>query len=168
MQWFPFAVLIEETDTVHAAVFFYEFLWCVLVFAAVWFLIRKREKRDGAVTLWYMLLYPAGHIVFSLIRQNGSYLFGDVRTAVIVDAVFIAFALSVLFIRYKNPLPQPEEPGVSDDVLNETDESATPADDGAPEPDEPEAPETEDETKETEQPEPQDADGGEEATGKEA
>ena len=70
-MWFPLAVLIARTDTIHYAVFFYEFLWCALTFGFVWFFVRKRERRDGGVFLWATLLYCAGHVVFNALR--GAY-----------------------------------------------------------------------------------------------
>jgi len=108
LQWFPFAVLIEETDTIHAAVFFYEFVWCLLVFAALWFFVRLRAKRDGGVTLWYLLLYPAGHVALSFLRQDDGTLFGSTLAMQIVFAALAVFALVLLIVRAKKPAPQPE------------------------------------------------------------
>lgn len=173
MQWFPFAVRIEETNTIHAAVFFYEFLWCLLVLAALWFLVRKRTKRDGDVTLWYLLLYPIGHIALSLIRQNGNYLFGGVRMTVLVGAVLTVFALVMLIVRWKKPAPLQEETEPVDDTTDEPNEEDKPAD-----PDTDETPksgesttteETEKNIPETKQPEPETTKTeDEEPTGKEA
>lgn len=105
LQWFPFAVLIENPDTICAAVFFYEFIWCALVFTALWFFARKRARRDGAVTLWYLLLYPIGHIGFEFLRSGGDYLFGSVRLSQVVCAVLALFALIMLILRAKKPVP---------------------------------------------------------------
>ncbi len=175
MQWFPFAVRIEETNAIHAAVFFYEFLWCLLVLAALWFLVRKRAKRDGDITLWYLLLYPIGHIVLSLIRQNSNYLFGGVRVTVLVDAVLIVFALVMLILRWKKPAPQPEEiesetVDNTTDEPNEEDKPAEPDTDETAEPGEATTTEeTEKKIPETKQPEPESTNtDSEEPTGKEA
>jgi hypothetical protein len=168
MQWFPFAVLIEATDTIHAAVFFYEFVWCLLVFAALWFLLRKRMTRDGGVTIWYLLLYPAGHIAAVLLRQNTSYLFGGARTTVLINAVLIVFAVAVLVVRARKPAAPSGEPE-SEEGDNTTDEPADPETPEPLQPDGAEAPGLSDNIEsETEQPEAEPADTDGEPTGKEA
>lgn len=124
LQWFPFAVLIQKTDTIHAAVFFYEFVWCVLVFALLWFVIRKRAKRDGAVSFWYLLLYPLGHIAFEFLRQGGSFLFGSIRLSQVICAALALFALVALLIRARKPAPVAVEETAASPKAEEPDDKA--------------------------------------------
>jgi phosphatidylglycerol:prolipoprotein diacylglycerol transferase len=99
LEWFPFSVLIEKTDTIHYAVFFYGFVWCALVFAALWLIVRKRAKNEGAVTLWYLLLYSVGEFAFEFLRQSSETVFGSIRVSHIVYGVLAIAALLFLVLR---------------------------------------------------------------------
>ena len=104
-MWFPFAVLIEKSDTVHYAAFFYEFVWLVLVFALDWFCLRKRLVRDGSLFLFSMLLYCAGHAAFNLLRAASVPMSsGEVFQTPLLISIFLAvFAGILLILRYKQP-----------------------------------------------------------------
>jgi len=99
LQWFPFAVLIEKSDTIHYAVFFYEFLWCAFVFAVLWFVVRKRDARVGTVTLWYLLLYSLGHAAFSLLRVDSNPVVWKFSLPALVFAALFLLALALLIAR---------------------------------------------------------------------
>lgn len=102
MQWFPYAVLIERSDTIHAAVFFYEFLWCVAIFLLLWFFVRKNARREGMVAATYLVLFSIGHIVFEGLRQDAVLLYGSIRTAQAVCVVTLLIGLGIwLFSRRK-------------------------------------------------------------------
>ena len=95
-KWFPLAVRIEETGTIHFAVFFYEFLWCLLVFALLFFVLRKRLTRDGQMLGVGLLLYCPAHIVFEALREDGAYLFGNVKISEAVCVLLIVYAVLLL------------------------------------------------------------------------
>lgn len=99
LEWFPFSVLIEKTDTIHYAAFFYGFVWCALVFAALWLIIRKRAKREGAVTLWYLLLYSVGEFALEFLRQSSETVVGSIRVTHLVFGVLALAALLLLVLR---------------------------------------------------------------------
>lgn len=106
LEWFPFSVLIEKTDTIHYAVFFYGFLWCALVFAALWLIIRKRAKREGAVTLWYLLLYSIGQFGLEFLLQSSETVFGSIRITHLVYGLIAIAALLLLILRSgRKPAP---------------------------------------------------------------
>ncbi|MEN6339640.1 MAG: prolipoprotein diacylglyceryl transferase [Clostridiaceae bacterium] len=135
LGWFPFAVLIEKTDTIHYAVFFYEFVWCALIFAALWFIVRKRARRDGAMTLWYVLLYGAGHFALEFLRQGSEYVFLNINFSQLLCASLALAALLMLIIRAKKPVPAiAAEPAPETDSTPEDQPSETvkPADEAAP------------------------------------
>ena len=98
-EWFPFSVMIEKTGTIHYAAFFYGFVWCALIFAALWLIVRKRAKREGAVTLWYLLLYSLGEFAFEFLRQSSETVFGSIRISHIVYGVLAIAALLFLVLR---------------------------------------------------------------------
>ena len=99
-MWFPFAVRIEEPGLIHYAVFFYEFLWCLAIFALL-FGLRKRQKRDGQALCLYLLLYCTGHIFFEALREDGVFLFGQVRLSQVVCCILIVSAAVFLLVRKK-------------------------------------------------------------------
>lgn len=99
LEWFPFSVLIEKTDTIHYAVFFYGFVWCALVFAALWLIVRKRAKREGAVTLWYILLFSIGQFALEFLLQSTETVFWVIRISQLVYGVLAIAALLLLILR---------------------------------------------------------------------
>lgn len=76
-QFFPAGVLIDEggAQVWHAATFFYESMWNVLVFAVLW-AVRKHVKRRGDLFLWYLALYGSGRFLVEQLRQDSLYLLG--------------------------------------------------------------------------------------------
>ena len=65
LMWFPFAVYIEGYHTFngqpcsnpyHMATFFYESVWCLIVFIILWS-CRKKFRHDGDAILSYAALY---------------------------------------------------------------------------------------------------------------
>ena len=109
LQWFPFAVRIENPDSIRYAVFFYEFVFCALLFAAIWLIVRKKAKRDGAATLWYLLIYPLVHGAFEMLRVDGTAQYGTFGTLQIVCAALSVLALVLLVLRARRPVPAAEE-----------------------------------------------------------
>jgi phosphatidylglycerol---prolipoprotein diacylglyceryl transferase len=96
-QWFPAGVLITKSgaEVWHVATFFYESMWNISVFAVLW-AIRKRVQRRGDVFLWYMVLYGCGRFLVEQLRTDSLYLFGirasqylSLLLAVLVAAVFV-------------------------------------------------------------------------------
>ena len=58
------------------ATFFYESMWNLMVFSVLWFVIRKRKKHEGAVVLWYALLYGTGRAMIEGLRTDSLRIFG--------------------------------------------------------------------------------------------
>ena len=71
LQFFPFAVLIpgRNGEVWHMATFFYESVWDLSTFAALW-LARKRMRRPGDATLWYFALYGGGRLMIEGLRLD--------------------------------------------------------------------------------------------------
>ncbi|MEN6417699.1 MAG: prolipoprotein diacylglyceryl transferase [Clostridiaceae bacterium] len=110
LEWFPFSVLIEKTDTIHYAAFFYGFVWCALVFAALWLIVRKRAKREGALTLWYILLFSIGQFALEFLLQSTETVLGVIRISQLVYGVLAITALLLLVLRSgKEPVPKADE-----------------------------------------------------------
>ena len=71
LHFFPFAVLIpgRNGEVWHMATFFYESVWDLATFAALW-LARKRMRRPGDATLWYFALYGGGRLMIEGLRLD--------------------------------------------------------------------------------------------------
>lgn len=96
-QFFPVGVLIPTGGAYvwHMATFFYESAWDVLVFLILWFVIRKRKKRHGVVTLWYALLYGTGRFVIEGLRTD-SLMSGNLRVSQVLSAALALGAAVML------------------------------------------------------------------------
>lgn len=96
-QFFPAGVLIPEggENVWHMATFFYESVWDLGVFAALQFL-RKRCRRPGDLTCWYVVLYGAGRLIVEGLRMD-SLMAAD-GSARISQLVSVAGCLAVFVL----------------------------------------------------------------------
>ncbi|MBR3763158.1 MAG: prolipoprotein diacylglyceryl transferase [Clostridia bacterium] len=96
-QFFPVGVLIPagEGYVWHMATFFYESMWNLGVFAVLWFIIRKRKKHHGVVTLWYALLYGAGRAIIEGFRTD-SLMLGSLRVSQLLSLLLAGAAAIIL------------------------------------------------------------------------
>ena len=82
LMWFPMAVRIEGThyfngelctNPYHMATFFYESMWCLIVFIVLWS-CRKKFKHDGDALLTYAALYGFERMFVERLRGDSLYL----------------------------------------------------------------------------------------------
>ena len=99
-QFFPVGVQIPSgtTFTWHMATFFYESCWDISVFALLWFVLRKRSKHPGTVTLWYLLLYGTGRFFIEGLRTD-SLMLGTLRVSQLLSLLLVMFAGVLLLLR---------------------------------------------------------------------
>lgn len=99
LQFFPLAVLIPSAagDVWHAATFFYESVWNLAGFAALW-LLRKGQKEKGNVFAWYLLIYGAGRFVIEQLRTDSLYL-GPLRVSQYLSLALCTAAALLLVYR---------------------------------------------------------------------
>ncbi|MGN1370215.1 MAG: prolipoprotein diacylglyceryl transferase [Aristaeellaceae bacterium] len=98
-QFFPVGVQIPAGTGYrwHMATFFYESCWDVLVFALLWFVLRKRSKKAGTLTLWYLLLYGVGRFVIEGLRTD-SLMLGSIRVSQLLSLLLVVFAIVMLLV----------------------------------------------------------------------
>ena len=109
-QFFPLAVeiptvLADGTTAYvwHMATFFYESLWCALLFVFLYRLQRK-ARHCGNVFFVYLVLYCAERAVVEGLREDSLMLrlFGlSVRFSQLLSALVIVFAAAVFFRRLR-------------------------------------------------------------------
>ncbi len=115
LLWFPMSVKIDTpwsggfhtfngvacTEPYHLATFFYESLWCLLVFAFLWFILRKRTKHDGDVFIWYVILYSFERMFVEGLRGDSLWLIeGVVRVSQLLSALLFLAGLGFLVVRH--------------------------------------------------------------------
>lgn len=90
LKWFPLCVRLSSGE-IRLALFFYLFVWLVLLFAFLWFWLRKRAKHNGDVWFVFVLFYSLALAVLSALRQDGAgrYLFPQIGGALVFAAVLI-------------------------------------------------------------------------------
>ncbi len=96
-QFFPAGVLINEggAEVWHAATFFYESTWNLLVFAVLW-LSRKRMKKRGDMFLWYLVLYGCGRFLIEQLRTDSLYVLG-LRASQMLSLIMVV-AVAAIFL----------------------------------------------------------------------
>lgn len=115
LLWFPMAVRIDGihyfngelcANPYHLATFFYESLWCVLIFIVLWTL-RKKFKHDGDSFLLYGLLYSFERAIVEGLRGDSLYLIqpdaaglGGVRVSQLLSAVAFMVLLAFFIVRF--------------------------------------------------------------------
>ncbi|MDL2318853.1 prolipoprotein diacylglyceryl transferase [Eubacteriales bacterium OttesenSCG-928-A19] len=107
-QFFPIAVEIRlvgangaEYWYWHMATFFYESMWCLVIFCLLWF-SRKRPHARGDIIRWYVLLYCAGRTVIEGLRDDSLMLnvsAAQVRISQVLSAIACVAVVAVFFAR---------------------------------------------------------------------
>ena len=96
-QFFPMGVYIEALGEWHYATFFYESMWCLIVFTVL-MLTRRRYTHSGDVLCWYAVLYGAERAVVEGMRTDSLY-FGSVRVSQLLSMLMILTVLILFFVR---------------------------------------------------------------------
>lgn len=97
LQFFPLAVYIPADGCWHAATFFYESVWNLLGFTALWQIQRKRQQA-GNVFAWYLLIYGSGRFIIEQLREDSLYI-GTLRASQWLSLVLCLAAAFVLLRR---------------------------------------------------------------------
>ncbi|MFA7673760.1 MAG: prolipoprotein diacylglyceryl transferase family protein [Clostridia bacterium] len=95
LQFFPFAVYIEELGQWHQATFFYESAWNIILFATVLVLARKKIK-EGILLSIYLIGYGFGRFLIEGLRTDSLYIFPGVRVSQVLSLILIAIGLVLM------------------------------------------------------------------------
>ncbi len=107
LLWFPFAVKIEGLhyfngvlceNPYHMATFFYESVWCLLVFIFLWS-YRKKFRHDGDAFLTYAMLYAFERMFVEGLRGD-SLMLGDIRVSQALSALAFLAILVFFVVRH--------------------------------------------------------------------
>lgn len=121
-QWFPFGVWIESEHFTSSALeqvmsafgtsnidgawfnatFFYESMWCLLGFVALYFIFTKTNKR-GLTTASYFVIYGFERFFVEMLRTDSLYI-GNIKVSVLVSAILFVVGIvwiTVIFLKDK-------------------------------------------------------------------
>lgn len=117
LLWFPLSVKIDVPwnygihyfngvfceEPFHLATFFYESMWCLLIFLFLWFLLRKRSKHVGDMVIAYFILYSFERMFVEGLRGDSLWLIPDViRVSQFLSAMlFVGLGAFVLVRHFK-------------------------------------------------------------------
>ena len=147
LMWFPFAVYIEGYHTFngqpcsnpyHMATFFYESVWCLIVFIILWS-CRRKFKHDGDAILSYAALYGLERMFVERLRGDSLYIIkpggaiaAGIRVSEMLSFILVAAIAAFFLIRYFKekklgrliwpaPEDEPEEGTTEDETGNAED-----------------------------------------------
>lgn len=119
LQFFPYAVYIDspkggEAAGWYQATFFYESLWCLLVFAFLMFVFLRQRKYYGQITLCYFALYGLERGIVEWLRTDQLTFAGGIPVSAILSILLCAASVTLLITarvkKYCNiPAPEPAE-----------------------------------------------------------
>lgn len=92
------AAIADKTGNIHYATFFYESVWCLLIFIVLWFFLRKKAKHRGDITLTYLMLYGFERMLIESLRTD-SLMLGPIRISQLVSAVLFVGVLVFFIVR---------------------------------------------------------------------
>lgn len=113
LQFFPVCVLIPSASGYewHAATFFYESVWNLCGFAALWGM-RKKMPHRGMLTAWYFVIYGSGRFIIEQLRQDSLYL-GPLRVSQYLSLVLcVGAGLFLLWHTWKRQMGKITAAGV--------------------------------------------------------
>ena len=94
LQFFPYGVFIDDLQEWHQATFFYESAANLVLFIIMMIVVR-RVKKDGWMTVLYLVGYGAIRCFIEGLRTDSLYLIPGVRVSQVLSAVLIGVGLGI-------------------------------------------------------------------------
>ncbi len=102
-QFFPYAVYLDspkanEPVGWYQATFFYESIWCFIIFGVLMYLLFKQKYR-GQIVLWYLALYGFERGIVEWLRTDQLLIYGLPVSALL--SIALCVVATALLIVYK-------------------------------------------------------------------
>lgn len=98
-QWFPFAVLLNNGEW-HYALFFYEFLINLAIFALLFTLLKKVKQR-GYITAIYLIAYGTIRFLLEPLRmQEYNLMLFGIKLSSLISAIAVVGGIVTLVLIY--------------------------------------------------------------------
>lgn len=94
LQFFPYGVFIDDLQEWHQATFFYESAANLVLFI-IMMIVARRVKKDGWMTVLYLVGYGAIRCFIEGLRTDSLYLIPGVRVSQVLSAVLIGVGLGI-------------------------------------------------------------------------
>ena len=94
LQFFPYGVYIDDLQEWHQATFFYESAANLVLFI-IMMIVARRVKKDGWMTVLYLVGYGAIRCFIEGLRTDSLYLIPGVRVSQVLSAVLIGVGLGI-------------------------------------------------------------------------
>lgn len=96
LQWFPFAVFIENKNAWFQATFFYESLWNIVGFVLL-LLVYYKTKKTGTTTATYLIWYGIGRTIIEGLRSDSLYIAGtSIRVSQALSVGLVVIGIIIL------------------------------------------------------------------------
>lgn len=120
LQWFPFAVYIDNQAAWYQATFFYESFFNLIGFALLFILAYKyKGKAKGLIFFSYLTFYGIVRVVIEGFRSDSLYI-GSVRVSQLLSAILIAAgAAAIIYEIYYYHLKKPRPEAVENSAPEE-------------------------------------------------
>ncbi len=100
LQWFPYAVFIENESAWFQATFFYESLWN-FVGLAILLLVFKKSESLGTTTASYFVWYGIGRTIIEGLRSDSLYIGAtNVRVSQLLSMILVFVGVGILVFNY--------------------------------------------------------------------
>lgn len=98
LQWFPFAVFIQNQNAWYQATFFYESLWNFVGFIILMFVYYK-TKKTGTTTAAYLIWYGIGRTLIEGLRSDSLYIANTtIRVSQALSMILVVVGVVILTI----------------------------------------------------------------------
>ena len=94
LQFFPYGVFIDELQEWHQATFFYESASNLVLFI-IMMLVARKVKKDGWMTVLYLVGYGAIRCFIEGLRADSLYLVPGIRVSQLLSAILIIVGLGI-------------------------------------------------------------------------
>ncbi len=95
---FPLAVYITELQEWHYATFFYESVWCFIIFLVLWLVVRKRARHRGDLLMVYLMMYGFERMLVEGLRTD-SLMLGSIRVSQLLSGLLFVASLAFIVVR---------------------------------------------------------------------
>lgn len=100
LQFFPYAVFIEQLSEWHQATFFYESVWNLCVFGVLIY-FRKRTKFNGQLLATYLIGYGLGRSWIEGLRTDSLYLIPGLRVSKALSLILVVLGIIMFLFHHK-------------------------------------------------------------------
>ncbi len=111
LQWFPYAVYIQDKGAWYQATFFYESVWN-LIGLAILLVIYYKTKATGLTSAGYLIWQGIGRFWIEGLRSDSLYISGtNIRVSQLLSAIMIIIGVAILIYHLVKKLKKRGEHG---------------------------------------------------------